>query len=126
MAPPDVGVPTASRCRTNVQLLGRRHQITTVPSQFALLQVEPVSSAISARTATVFVLAEGTVVSNTSRVRLESSSSTEADRVHSIELSLSAVLEDPTAPLDLVIVDAETREELVRVPIAADTEPLKD
>lgn len=109
-----------------MQLIGRRHRIAVAPTQLSLLQVEPVSPYISARTVAVSVLDGETVVSNTCRIRLESSSSAEADRVHSIELSLSSVPRDPTAPLDLVIVDAEHSEELARVPIAADTEPLKD
>lgn len=107
--------------KVGVNVLGQQHRITTNFHVFSLLQTEPVSEKVLARTITIELTNQhGDSVSSREVLNLDSDASELGERQSKVSLSLASQAVKAGNDHFLVLSDAETEIELQRIPVRID------
>lgn len=110
----------AKTSQVGISLLGASNKIVTNTQRFEFIQTEAVSARVLPRTAMISVRDGEALVSNEQTVTFDSASASMNDRVKSVMLTVRAGSYNPQRDYHLIARDAQSKVELLRMPVRID------
>jgi uncharacterized protein (TIGR02687 family) len=110
----------AKTSQVGISLLGASNKIVTNTQRFEFIQTEAVSARMLPRTAMISVRDGEALVSNEQTVTFDSASASMNDRVKSVMLTVRAGSYNPQRDYHLIARDAQSKVELLRMPVRID------
>lgn len=111
---------TARTRQVTLSLLGASNKVVTNTQRFEFIQSEPVSAQVRPRTVLVSLRDGQPLISDEAALTLDSASASLDERVRSLFLTVRSGHYDRLRDYHLVVRDAETQVELLRVPVRID------